>query len=142
MITAKVSDLFTLNANLSNFLVEYSDIVMGKISVILHYNFSVLNDALMAYSTERDKIIMKYGEKQEDGNYTISGDDAEKFEQAMKEIDEIGDIMIEVPIIAFSMEDLYKVADSVPSNKIAPLIWMTTEYQSTLKLVDDDEATK
>ena len=142
MITAKVADLFTLNANLSNFLVEYSDIVMGKISVILHYNFSVLNDALMAYSTERDKIIMKYGEKQEDGNYTITGDDTEKLNQATKEIDEIGDIMIEVPIITFSMEDLYKVADSVPANKIAPLIWMTTEYQSTLKLVDDDEATK
>ena len=41
------------------------------------------------------------------------------------------------------MEDLYKVADSVPASRIAPLIWMTTEYQETLKTDDpSDEAKK
>lgn len=143
MIKAKIADLYPLSEALASFIVDYSDVVMGKASVILHYNFRVLHDSLNEYLSERDNIITKYGKKDENGNAYVPADDEENVGKAIKEINEIGDIQIEVPLVTIPMEDLYKVADSVPASRIAPLIWMTTEYQETLKTDDPaDEAKK
>lgn len=143
MIKAKIADLYPLSEALASFIVDYSDVVMGKASVIFHYNFRVLHDSLNEYLSERDNIITKYGKKDENGNAYVPADDKENVDKAIEEINEIGDIQIEVPLVTIPMEDLYKVADSVPASRIAPLIWMTTEYQETLKTDDPaDEAKK
>lgn len=143
MIKAKIADLYPLSEALASFIVDFSDVVMGKASVIFHYNFRVLHDSLNEYLSERDNIITKYGKKDENGNAYVPADDKENVDKAIEEINEIGDIQIEVPLVTIPMEDLYKVADSVPASRIAPLIWMTTEYQETLKTDDlADEAKK
>lgn len=143
MIKAKIADLYPLSEALASFIVDFSDVVMGKASVIFHYNFRVLHDSLNEYLSERDNIITKYGKKDENGNAYVPVDDKENVDKAIEEINEIGDIQIEVPLVTIPMEDLYKVADSVPASRIAPLIWMTTEYQETLKTDDPaDEAKK
>ena len=143
MIKAKIADLYPLSEALASFIVDYSDVVMGKASVIFHYNFRVLHDSLNEYLSERDNIITKYGKKDENGNAYVPADDKENVDKAIEEINEIGDIQIEVPLVTIPMEDLYKVADSVPASRIATLIWMTTEYQETLKTDDPaDEAKK
>lgn len=143
MIKAKIADLYPLSEALASFIVDFSDVVMGKASVIFHYNFRVLHDSLNEYLSERDNIITKYGKKDENGNAYVPADDKENVDKAIEEINEIGDIQIEVPLVTIPMEDLYKVADSVPASRIAPLIWMTTEYQETLKTDDPaDEAKK
>ena len=143
MIKAKIADLYPLSEALASFIVDFSDVVMGKASVIFHYNFRVLHDSLNEYLSERDNIIAKYGKKDENGNAYVPADDKENVDKAIEEINEIGDIQIEVPLVTIPMEDLYKVADSVPASRIAPLIWMTTEYQETLKTDDPaDEAKK
>ena len=136
MIKAKIADLYPLSEALASFIVDFSDVVMGKASVIFHYNFRVLHDSLNEYLSERDNIITKYGKKDENGNAYVPVDDKENVDKAIEEINEIGDIQIEVPLVTIPMEDLYKVADSVPASRIAPLIWMTTEYQETLKTDD------
>ena len=136
MIKAKIADLYPLSEALASFIVDFSDVVMGKASVIFHYNFRVLHDSLNEYLSERDNIITKYGKKDENGNAYVPADDKENVDKAIEEINEIGDIQIEVPLVTIPMEDLYKVADSVPASRIAPLIWMTTEYQETLKTDD------
>lgn len=136
MIKAKIADLYPLSEALASFIVDFSDVVMGKASVIFHYNFRVLHDSLNEYLSERDNIIAKYGKKDENGNAYVPVDDKENVDKAIEEINEIGDIQIEVPLVTIPMEDLYKVADSVPASRIAPLIWMTTEYQETLKTDD------
>ena len=136
MIKAKIADLYPLSEALASFIVDFSDVVMGKASVIFHYNFRVLHDSLNEYLSERDNIIAKYGKKDENGNDYVPVDDKENVDKAIEEINEIGDIQIEVPLVTIPMEDLYKVADSVPASRIAPLIWMTTEYQETLKTDD------
>lgn len=143
MIKAKIADLYPLSEALASFIVDFSDVVMGKASVIFHYNFRVLHDSLNEYLSERDNIITKYGKKDENGNAYVPADDKENVDKAIEEINEIGDIQIEVPLVTIPMEDLYKVADSVPASRIAPLIWMTTEYQETLKIDNRaDEAEK
>ena len=143
MIKAKIADLYPLSEALASFIVDFSDVVMGKASVIFHYNFRVLHDSLNEYLSERDNIITKYGKKDENGNAYVPADDKENVDKAIEEINEIGDIQIEVPLVTIPMEDLYKVADSVPASRIATLIWMTTEYQETLKTDDPaDEAKK
>lgn len=142
MIKAKIADLYPLSEALASFIVDFSDVVMGKASVIFHYNFRVLHDSLNEYLSERDNIITKYGKKDENGNAYVPADDKENVDKAIEEINEIGDIQIEVPLVTIPMEDLYKVADSVPASRIAPLIWMTTEYQETLKTDDPADETK
>ena len=89
MIKAKIADLYPLSEALASFIVDFSDVVMGKASVIFHYNFRVLHDSLNEYLSERDNIITKYGKKDENGNAYVPADDKENVDKAIEEINEI-----------------------------------------------------
>lgn len=134
MIKSTVTDFYNLHENMGNFMSVHGTNVMGKASVIIHYNFRVIHDALAEYFTERDKIITKYGTKDENGaTIGIPAEDTENMEKAITEINELGSISMELPIMTMDLADLYAVAEVVPSANIGALIWMTNEYQATLK---------
>lgn len=139
MMKAKMQDLYSLEEYLANFIVENSAVVMGKISVILHYNYRILRDSVSEYLSERDAIITKYGKPTENGGYIIEGEDTESMNKALAELEEINKIEIDVPVITFSMEDLYKLADVVPSGDIGRLMIMTTEYQEAIDKSEKNE---
>lgn len=142
MIKSSANDFYVLHENMAVFLADHSSDVMGKASVIMHYNFRIIHDALSEFISERDKIIEKYASVDEEGNpmQGIAAEDTENLEKAMAEIKELGDIEMELPILTLPIEDLYKVAEIVPAANIGALIWMTNEYQDTLKTDKDKDS--
>lgn len=138
MTKFKTSEAYTIHEFLATFLTQHSDSIMGKPSVIFHYNFRVIHDGLAEYITERDKIINKYGTKDENGVVSIPAD-SEEAKKAIEEIDEIGKIEIKVPIILMDLQDLYKLSEQVPADIIGALVWMTKEYQEIIDKEKDKE---
>lgn len=133
MFKSTVNELYTLHTNIANILQSAADTAVGKVSVALNFNYRIMSDALTEFMAERDKVIEKYGTKDETtGIYSLEND-SENMEVALKEIKELGEIEVELPVMFITIDDLYKAADVLPSSNIGALIWMTKEYRETKK---------
>ncbi|MBO7452714.1 MAG: hypothetical protein J6U54_20485 [Clostridiales bacterium] len=89
-------------------------------------NTRILRDAVGAYITTRDALIVKYGQLEKDdndrqtGRYIIPYDDP-NFSTFKNELDRIGNIEHDVDIFKISYSD---VMDKLTGNEILEIDWM------------------
>lgn len=90
--------------------------------------FNTLEEETKFYSTELNKIIKAYAEKDEEGNLIPEGENGikiqkDKVDEAQTKINELWELEIEIPDYKFSIEELEDVGLTVGEfNLFLPLI--------------------
>ncbi|WP_278682862.1 DUF1617 family protein [Paraclostridium bifermentans] len=99
-----------------------------KVSYAIAKNVSKIENELIVYNKEREKLLNKYAIKGDDGNILIDENNKLKIKDEYiddwnKDINELLDIEIEIDIHKFKLEDLINGADS-----ISPADLMVIDY--------------
>lgn len=92
--------------NLLQALNNISDKVSGKSAYIIARNIRKLDDELQEYIKIKNEIIIKYGEKGEDGLYNIQIN-TDAFENYVAEMSKYMDIEINVDIMMIPPDDIF-----------------------------------
>jgi hypothetical protein len=132
MYKATVKDFYNIHENLASFIAEHGDVALGKVGIVLHYNFRVIHDALTEFIAERDRIINANGTTNEEGTIYIDTE-SEDSKDAVEAINKLENLEIELSIMFIDLEDLYDAADKLPNANMSALIWMTNEYQESIE---------
>lgn len=92
----------------------------GLTAFVLAHNYKTIYNTLEDYINLRNKIVMEYGERGEDGEYYIT--DEEKLEKANKELDDYAHIEYEVDII--KIPEIKAIDSGLSASQLMSLNWM------------------
>lgn len=91
--------------------------------------FNAVNSESEFYSTNLNKIISEYGQKDENGNFLLTDDkkgvkvSPEKIPEVEQKLQELWNIEVDLPKITFKLSELEKVELSVQEfNNLLPFI--------------------
>lgn len=91
--------------------------------------FNVVKSEAEFYTTNLDKIISEFGQKDENGNFILTEDqkgvriDQDKIPEVESRLQELWNIEVELPSITFKLSELEKVELSVQEfNNLLPFI--------------------
>lgn len=91
--------------------------------------FNAVKSEAEFYTTNLDKIIAEYGQKDENGNFILTDDkkgvkiDQDKIPEVEQKLQELWNIEVELPSITFKLSELEKVELSVQEfNNLLPFI--------------------
>lgn len=117
---AKFSN-FQLDSLLST--LDNCSVADGVVGFAVAHNYRIIHTALAEYLKKKNEIIEKYGEKNEDGNFSVI--DPEKLKKANEELSEYASLTQEINIMKVPEDAFMK--SSLKAYQIIQLAWMT-EY--------------
>lgn len=115
------------NIQMDNYLhslEKISEKVTGKFAYAVARNMRKISEELVEYQNLKDKAILKYGEKMEDGTTAVRVG-SEGYDKFMDEMKDILDISHDVAIQMISQQDL--LSSSLNANEILTIDFMVEE---------------
>lgn len=111
----------------------------GVTGFALKHNYQEIYSKVQPYLELRNRVIMKYGEQSEDGEYHIIDD--EQLAKANAELEAYNDLKLSVDIIKLPEE---KTADSnLTAAQLMALTWMikpkSSDYIRTILGIEDED---
>jgi len=86
-----------------NYINEALPTATGLVGYALAHNYRVLKDTVDEFTQKRSDIITEYGEKDENGNYSVT--DPDNIKKATDEINRYGDLTVEADLMKLNETD-------------------------------------
>ena len=94
----------------------------GKLGFAIAKNMRKLADELKEYDAKRNELIQKYGVSMGDGRFSLSPENAAKFQEEMEEYDGI-----EFEFIPMTVSEEVFCSGNLNSSQMFTLMWMVEE---------------
>ena len=103
-----------------------------RTSYVISRNIKKIEKELEIYNTERQKLLDKYAEKNEDGSLKVDENDQlkipnENLKAWNKDINELLDIEIDIDIHKFNIKDLLNSNCEITANELILIDYMIEE---------------